>query len=88
MDLTRENTSIASFWTCLKLLMAPMIAKTCEYYGIKGNPLKRIKSFLHQRAQWVILKGETSKSCRVTSGVRQGMIMGLLLFLIYISDLT
>ena len=55
-------------------------------YGVKGNTLGWIGSFLAGRSQKVALEGKSSSSVAVLSGIPQGSDLGPVLFLIYIND--
>lgn len=58
-----------------------------NYYGIRGNSLALMKSYLQNRKQYVVYKEVNSQSKIVRTGVPQGSILGPLLFLIYMNDI-
>ena len=56
--------------------------------GICGEMINILKDFLSERKQRVLLNGQCSSCADIHAGVSQGSILGLLLFLIYINDLS
>ena len=57
-------------------------------YGINGPLLSWLKSFLTDRFQRVVVRGTCSSWVSVKSDVPQGTVLGPIMFLIYINDVS
>ena len=60
----------------------------CEHYGIRGQALSWLKSYLSNRMQYTIANGVKSSKKAVEYGVPQGSVLGPLLFLLYVNDIA
>ena len=57
-------------------------------YGVNKKTLNWIDSFLTNREQCVTVNGSSSSSEQVLSGVPQGTVLGPILFLVHINDIS
>ena len=63
------------------------LLQNLEAYGVKGELLRGIESFLTDRTQRVVLGEHESEWAPIQSRVPQGSVLGPLLFLNYFNDL-
>ena len=56
--------------------------------GINGTLLKWLSNYLTNRHQRVVIQSAVSNSKTIAAGVPQGSVLGPLLFLIYVNDIT
>jgi len=93
-DFIRENTSQGKYTGAVLLDLQKafdtvdhtILIKKMEKIGL--GSLKWFRSYLSNRKQIVEINGKQSDSKTVTCGVPQGSILGPLLFLIYVNDMS
>jgi hypothetical protein len=63
-----------------------LLTRLDRSFGVSGNALDWIRSYLHHRTQRVRYNGQTSAAAVLEFGVPQGSVLGPLYFLLYTAD--
>ena len=65
-----------------------ILIRKLEHYGIRGKAKTWIANYLANRSQYVQFENCKSESQKIECGVPQGSILGPLLYLLYVNDIT
>ena len=92
MDNIRDIKIPASIFLDLSkafdTLNSDILLRKLQHYGIDGNSLNLIKSYLTNRFQYVQFENSDSSLLEVKTGIPQGSILGPLFFSILINYLV
>ena len=82
-----SHLAILDFTKAFDKVLRQRLRMKLHHYGITGPLNNWLRSFLTQRTQQTVCDGVSSPPQQVISDVPQGMVLGPLLFLLYVYDL-
>ena len=91
MLLKRKKTSIGIFLDLSKAFDTidhNILLYKMNYYGFRGIVYHWFKSYLSNRKQYINIGPNKSDQQNIICGVPQGSILGPLLFILYVNDIT
>ena len=92
LDLVENGSTVGMIALDLKkafdTVNHKILLQKMDYYGVRGPELAWFSDYLSNRHQQALINGHISDSRTIDTGVPQGSILGPLLFIMYVNDLS